>query len=514
MSARLSLALLAAYAFAAFGCTNRCKQGTALVSFVLDGAAATADRLQVEVAVGGASRVSTVELASGRSDGSLEVDFASGYPPAGQTLSVGIVALHGSDVVGTGDVSAPVIRGCTALSVTVEGSAVVADLAAPPDLASSDLATTPCMPATNGQSTQCPAAMPICGSDAACRACALHTECTLGVCKPDGQCAMVSEIAFVDNAAGGCTGSSHAGTQADPYCQIQDAIDAASALPYVHVAGSAAVYKPVLVGGESKPINATVVGPAIFSGSGGASVYGNPNNAITVASSAGQPVTLTVDGLVLHGGFSTPGAGVDCTTTGAAATVTVRNSLIADGGGVGVINDNCTVTVDRASIVHNEGGIKSTQGTTVVTNSFLVRNLTAAVEMDGTAKLTFAFNTVTNNIAGSAGMGGIICPTQGAATVIQSSIVWNNAPSSGTQFLGKCVLQDVVTGTDSFPGAIQLTPTFATSADDYLAANDAANKACCVDKVANPASPNADHDVDLSHRPRGAAWDIGAHEVE
>jgi hypothetical protein len=503
-------------AIIAAGCTNECKQGTALLSFMLEGGAAAASTLQVEVDVGGQSRISTIAVPSGRDEGSLEIDFASGYPAAGRTLAVAIVALEDGQVIGRGDVAAPILRGCTTLSVQVDAIDSVGDLGGETaDMASVDLATAACAPATNTQSTQCPAAQPICGADGVCRACAQHSECTLGVCKPDGQCALAAEIAFVDNAGGNCTGAGHAGTQADPYCQIQDAIDATGALPYAHVAGSGVTYHSLLVSGQSVPIDVTIVGTGVFSGAGASSIHDFNKNAITVDTTTPSPVHVSIDGLVLQGGTESALAGIQCEQASGAATVTVAHSVIEDSGGVAVDNSGCSVTVDRTSFVNNHGGgLKSSAGSNVVTNSFLVRNGTLAVDIGLGGQLVFAFNTVTNNQGGTNGIGGISCPSSGASTTIQSSIVWNNVQNAGSQFVGKCVLQNVVTGTDTFPGAIQLTPTFATNANDYLAPNDAANKACCVDKVGAPTTPNADHDVDFSHRPKGTAWDIGAHEVQ
>jgi hypothetical protein len=59
---------------------------------------------------------------------------------------------------------------------------------------------------------------------------------------------------------------------------------------------------------------------------------------------------------------------------------------------------------------------------------------------------------------------------------------------------------------------VKADPTF--TSDYHLVANDVTNGACCVDKIAAPGTPNADHDVDATHRPKGASWDIGAHEVQ
>jgi hypothetical protein len=69
---------------------------------------------------------------------------------------------------------------------------------------------------------------------------------------------------------------------------------------------------------------------------------------------------------------------------------------------------------------------------------------------------------------------------------------------------------NVVTGTDSFAGATMLAPDLDAS---FRLTTASVNDACCVDKVSNPSTPNASHDVDGATRPKGAAHDIGAHEA-
>ena len=67
--------------------------------------------------------------------------------------------------------------------------------------------------------------------------------------------------------------------------------------------------------------------------------------------------------------------------------------------------------------------------------------------------------------------------------------------------------------------AIQKDPDFVSSTvpfDFHLSAN-AANDACCVDKIKGALDGGAtslpDHDFDGSKRPKGTGWDIGAHEA-
>jgi hypothetical protein len=521
-----ALTLLLVWSVVSSGCTNSCKKGTALVSFTLDGSSATADSLQIEVAVGGQSRPSSLVLRSGTSSGSFEIDFANGYPASGQALTVSITALHGTDIVGDGMGTTTLASGCTSFAVRVDGTVVEAmdlsgqtgEMSNSTDMASTDLAAMACAPPTGNQSSQCPAAQPICGTDGSCRTCAQNSECTIGVCKSDGTCAAASEVAYVDNSNANCSNTAHVSTPSSPYCQIQPTIDAFGGFPYIRVAGSVTPYQPVTVGAETSPINVTLVGPAIFSGSAAAYIYDSAKIAVTIQTSAAQPVALTVDGILLQGGSSPAMNGVVCNQGSGSATLTLRNSQVKMSGLIGVSTSNCTLNIDRSTVINNAGGgIKMNGSPFVVTNNFIYNNgtlgsSTIAVEIDSGSSGTFAFNTVANNASGAATIGGILCPSAGAVIPILDSIVFGNTQDTGSQIAGKCSLQNVVTGTDSFAGAIQMSPTL--TSDKHLVANDAANMACCVDKVTNPMTPNADHDGDLSHRPKGAAWDIGAHEVQ
>jgi hypothetical protein len=528
------IASLALASAAGSGCTNSCKKGTALVSFTLSGNAATADSLQVEVAVGGQSRPSSLALRSGTSSGTFEIDFASGYP-IGQMMTVSITALHGTDIVGDGMATATLATGCSSLAVRVDGTGgEVMDLSdqtemsTSTDMAGGDLAVVACSPATGNQSSQCPAAQPICGTDGSCHACAAHSECTLAICKSDGTCAASSEIAFVDNTSASCSDTAHTSSPASPYCQVQAAIDAFGGFTFIRVAGSATAYKPLNLGSEASPINVTVVGPGRDLPTASMAVlYDSAKAGITIFTVA-QPVSLTVDGLFIGGGNFTTSDAVDCTEgSGTAATISIRNSLVKGSPLKGILNNACTLLVDRSIIYGNQGGaIKTGSASFTITNSFMSNNgqLGAAaiggVEIDSypgspAPAPIFAFNTLRNNAAGSTYLGGISCPSPSSQKVnIQNSIVVDNTQDTGSQFSGQCVLQNVVTGTDSFAGATQLTPTFVAAGDPHLTANDAANTACCVDKVTAPTTPNAAHDIDLNHRPKGAAWDIGAHEVQ
>jgi hypothetical protein len=88
---------------------------------------------------------------------------------------------------------------------------------------------------------------------------------------------------------------------------------------------------------------------------------------------------------------------------------------------------------------------------------------------------------------------------------------------AGTQLGAQCTLTNVVTvaGDDNRGLMVAMAPAFVSTTDFHLQASNAANTACCVDKIAaDPGTTNKDHDVDATMRPKGAGWDYGAHEVQ
>jgi hypothetical protein len=373
-----------------------------------------------------------------------------------------------------------------------------------------------------------------------CAPCQKHSDCTTGVCKPGGACASSAEVAYVNKNIPCSDTRSTPSTPTDPYCQIQAAATSVSPSPrpYIVVAGSATPYGAVNLTAVASPIGPlTIVGP----GRGvtpAAKV--EPLGALVatpavLVSTNGSAATVTLDGLELtgtSGGIPAPGA--RCLAGVGAASLTIRNSLVRNSGGVGVDSSGCTLVVDANEIgpMNGGGGVLFASGPsyTITNNIIHDNNGTSAfgVRLDASpAGSAFAFNTVVaNGPTGNTAARGIVCNNDDA-TIRASIVVLNNRSSAtGTQFGGgaTCVLQGVVVGDDSATGAgiINLMPVFESATNYRLKLNDAANvgpSGCCVDKLGapSPAPPNLDHDVDRSARPKGAgakSYDIGAHEAQ
>lgn len=380
-------------------------------------------------------------------------------------------------------------------------------------------------------SADCKGATPVCNTTAfTCRKCAANSECTSGVCKSDGSCADAGEVAYVNNASGACMDAVHASTPAMPYCQIQYAASN-SAKTYILASGSATTYNALSFNATTSAIGPlTIIGPAGRGAATKARVSSSITSAAVAVTAATAAVTLTLDGLDIVGpGGAMAAPGVSCTgMIGATATLTIKNSTIDMSGKEGVNSSTCTLTLDGNLIYGNTNeGVKLSGTTYVITNNIINSNggvtggLPGVSITDSASTGTFAFNTVAANGGANALEGGVVCPPNGTVKLLQNSIVTQNAHNpmaNGTQFVGKCMLQNVVTGQDTFTGATQSTPVFVSATDFHLDVGSGltANKACCIDAIPSSTLLNSDHDVDRGPRPKvtGGAWDIGAHEAQ
>jgi hypothetical protein len=208
-----------------------------------------------------------------------------------------------------------------------------------------------------------------------------------------------------------------------------------------------------------------------------------------------------------------------------AGTATITSNLISGNQSSGINGVAGTVIADANTITDNQNAGFYVAGTNVVsytvTNNLVVANHGwGAYINDASATGSFAFNTVAGNITLTSGTAaGVYCGTGVARAVQYSIVVQNSADSGGTQFGGNCSLTEVVVGSDSTSGAgaIKVAPTFVGATDYHLSTSGSAltaNQACCIDKIGtDPGTVNKGHDVDLSSRPKGAGWDIGAHEA-
>lgn len=116
--ALIGAALVAALALAGCTKTRACKSGTVLLALTLDAMSQAADQLEISASVGGATLTTTVAHATS-AGGSLELDFANGYP-ANQSLTLTVTALAAGQAVGSGVLGpVPLPSGCANFSLHI-----------------------------------------------------------------------------------------------------------------------------------------------------------------------------------------------------------------------------------------------------------------------------------------------------------------------------------------------------------------------------------------------------------
>ena len=366
-----------------------------------------------------------------------------------------------------------------------------------------------------GAATDCAAAGKTCDTATnTCVACKANSECTSDACRADGSCALATDIVHVDNKNGACVGGAHAGTAADPFCQVAEAFGATQST--IVVAGSGTDYNAIVM---TTGLDKAIVGP----GRDAAAVarFAQPTKSGVLVNPAAGTAKLSLAGVVLVGSSGgTDAPGVACTQSpGTTAVLSLARSTIMSSGGVALKASDCNITLD-ADDIHNNGlgGVSISGGTYSITNNLIALNgnvgtaTVPGVKLDANATGTFAFNTIAKNFV-SAGVGGIDCSA--APHAITGSIVVQTTAVAGSQFAGACTFTDVVAGTtETAANTTKLDPAFVSPANLRLdgAAGPAktANDACCIDKVGTATN---DHDVDQNHRPRGTSWDIGAFEA-
>jgi hypothetical protein len=382
--------------------------------------------------------------------------------------------------------------------------------------------------------------------------CTQHSDCATLVCKDDHTCAAPSDVAYVDNngmSNAACLGiGTHDGSIAHPFCSIPPALDPILARSFVHIAGSSVSYGPL--GATNAQWNGrTLVGPGraattlatlaadgslgadalqfsitnmIFDGIDFAGQI-NCQNAGTIQLRDVSIHDSTQDGIYVGGcSISVKGgtikntqwSGVHPTTSSASvslidvtmastgvtatppSTETVPGALYLDGG--------ATITLDRCYIGPANGvGLYAGPGTYTVTNTFIVDNVGSFAIIGAGGTGVFQFNTVANNKRG------VNCKN----TVIDACIFTGNAAlASEFNSMTSCaLLNNTITSTSPtqpafVAGTYQLDPT------------KSVNDTCCIDKVTmtvdGGATTLSNHDYFANTRPRGAGWDIGAHEAK
>jgi hypothetical protein len=111
--------------------SERCKEGTALLSFTLLDGAEAASSFDLTLTIAGTTASRNLARKTRRASGSIEIAFA--HYPSGQPIVVGLAARAGNQILASSTLAITASPGCTTLSLTLDGHAV--------DLALDDLSS-------------------------------------------------------------------------------------------------------------------------------------------------------------------------------------------------------------------------------------------------------------------------------------------------------------------------------------------------------------------------------------
>jgi len=314
---------------------------------------------------------------------------------------------------------------------------------------------------------------------------------------PDGSCATVAQVAYVDPA----TGTGNACSLAAPCKKVSDAL--ATARPYVKLKGT--IDEAVTINNQ----NVTVLADP-----GAKLTRTNPGVILKVDGTS----TVEIVDLAIADGLGGTGIGISL-LPGNMASLTLLRSTVSNNAGGGISASGGTLTVTQSTISGNTGGgISISGGQFDLTNNFIVSNggplaVFGGAKIDGIATGTGAhrldFNTITANQTSGTLTAGVLCSAIAVPLTFASNIVFRNG--SGMQVEGSgCAwnysdIGQVITGTAD----INADPLFVnvSQGDFHIQATSPAKD------TADPgAMENVDFDGDA--RPQGTHSDMGADEVK
>jgi hypothetical protein len=361
------------------------------------------------------------------------------------------------------------------------------------------------------------------------------SECPTLACNGDGSCAAASDVLYVDNKNGACVGPTHAGTMADPYCQIQPAIAALATQHHIAVKGSTIAYASVIIG----DIVVSLWGPGAVTPTAKITSTQSMTAAVYIT---GTTTNIAVDGFEVSG---SPAPGIICAYASNTTfpKVLLRNLSVHDNAADGIDSISCNTTIrttdvrsnmgfgiaanhlaststvdaidlDRVSVgLNTKSGISSTASHESITNSMVFMDGAPEIALSQ-ASAVFTHNTVVSTMSGPGTFSALTCA---AAAQITDSIIWQGMTgSSGSSPVGpNCQLSFVDVNDPAFASANHnrnVQPDFqnANSNNFHLKGRTTNNLQCCVDQVTTDATT---HDFFGVARPIHVLFDIGADEV-
>jgi hypothetical protein len=168
----------------------------------------------------------------------------------------------------------------------------------------------------------------------------------------------------------------------------------------------------------------------------------NVNSGPAIRVNAGGELAIQGFTIELTGGGES-GIGILCgQPTGNRADLTVVQTTVARGTGIGIVANRCNLTLRRSTVDDNDGGgLSLASGNFEITSSLIINNGSASSDLGGVAfgtgsNGTFVNNTVAANRASSGKAGGVICDP--AVTLLNSIL----ADNGGTKASAGCPADD------------------------------------------------------------------------
>lgn len=305
-----------------------------------------------------------------------------------------------------------------------------------------------CVQCATDKHDKCRDTSPICGTDNKCTGCKVHAECGSNVCKPDGSCAMESEVAYVD----GDTGTDQpACSRILPCTQIEKAVMTMRTI--VKVAGtvkqSARLNKSVTLLAEP---GAAIVLPSSDNGVP-LEIRGNSNvtikiydlqisNSTNTNSSEGSVTLSEMANLELNHVTLRDNMGNAAFVTG--GHLTCNECTVSNNGLRGFHVSGGRITITRSTISDNTaGGIRAQDDSSfeIVGNILSHNGDTGRVSAGGIHVVVnppgaglppnrIEFNTLSTNLSGDPAQA-IQCSVV-TALVTRNNIVWGNGSDPAT----------------------------------------------------------------------------------
>jgi hypothetical protein len=340
---------------------------------------------------------------------------------------------------------------------------------------------------------------------------------------PDGSCAPVDQVAYVDPLLGGDSGG---GCSLNAPCKlIMDALK--KARPVLKLTGMSD--EQVLVKDQA------------------VTMLADPGTQLTRTSSPG--IIMTIDGtsvvqivdLTIAGGLGSTGSGISL-PLGNGASLSLLRARLRNNAGGGLAATGSVVTISQSTISGNTGGITTTGGSTTISRSLVTNNTQSGISVSGSqfditnsivagnggaqtafggvrfdqtnsGLRKFEFNTVTNNVAADGAAVGVVCTLVTQPVTLSNNIIHSNqVGGTRTQVGGlNCnwSFSDIGPDTVVNTGNINMDPIFVNpSQGDFHLQSTSPVK----DKADPGATTNVDIDGDA--RPQGSGFDMGADEIK